>query len=217
MTSHPDLVPPPRIATWLVSLFVLPEEESILGDLLEEFCDLASKSGVMFARRWYWRQSLKTIAHLFGTGFCAAPWSTSAAVVGGFVLGGFVQGLPDKVLSAVTDKYLTYWSAHFQAYLWVLKAILIEHFVLSMSVGCIVALAAKGREMVATMTLSLVLFGLAVPAYFALVAEHWPIGQALWWMLFQSAGPFAIVIGGAIVRTRRSAATSSLGGVIRNP
>ena len=128
MTSRPDLVPPPRIATWLVSLFVLPEEESILGDLHEEFCDLASKSGVKFARRWYWRQSLTTIAHLFGTGFCAAPWSTSAAVVGGFVLGGFVHGLPDKVLSAVTDKYLTYWSAHFQAYLWVLKAILIEHF-----------------------------------------------------------------------------------------
>ena len=43
MTSHPGLVPPPRIATWLVSLFVLPEEESILGDLLEEFCDLARK------------------------------------------------------------------------------------------------------------------------------------------------------------------------------
>ena len=118
--------------------------------------------------------------------FCAAPWSTSAAVVGGFVLGGFVQGLPDKVLSAVTDKYLTYWSAHFPAYLWVLKAILIEHFVLSMSVGCMVALAAKGREMVATMTLSLVLFGLAVPAYFALIAEHWLIGEALWWMLFLS-------------------------------
>ena len=36
MTPHPDLVPPPRIATWLVGLFVLPEEESILGDLLEE-------------------------------------------------------------------------------------------------------------------------------------------------------------------------------------
>jgi len=216
MTSHPDLVPPPRIATWLVSLFVLPEEESILGDLHEEFWDLASKSGVMFARRWYWRQSLKTIAHLFGTGFCAAPWSTSAAVVGGFVLGGFVQGLPDKVLSAVTDKYLTYWSAHFQAYLWVLKANLIEHLVLSMSVGCIVALAAKGREMVATMTLSLVLFGLAVPAYFAVVAENWLMGEALWWMLFQCAGPFAIVIGGAMVRTRRSRAASSLGRVIRN-
>src|ERR1700731_3423669 len=118
MTSHSDLVPPPRIATWLVSLFVLPEGESVLGDLLEEFCDLARKSGVIFAGRWYWRQSLKTIAHLFGAGFSAAPWSTSAAVVGGFVLHRFVQGLPDKVLSAVTDKYLTYWTAHFQAYLW---------------------------------------------------------------------------------------------------
>lgn len=203
MTSQPDLVRPPRLATWLVNLFASTEEESILGDLLEEYSDLASKSGVAFARRWYWRQTMKTIAHLADTGFRVAPWSTAAAVVGGFLLHRFVSGLPDKVLSAVTDRYLMYWSTHFKAYIWMLNGMLIEHLVLSMFVGCVVALAAKGREMIATMTLALVPCALMGGALIW-VATHRPLDVA--WMLWLFADPFAIVVGGAIVRTRRSAA-----------
>jgi hypothetical protein len=203
MTSPPDLVRPPRLATWLVDLFASTEEESILGDLLEEYSDLASKSGVAFARRWYWRQTMKTIAHLADTGFRVAPWSTAAAVAGGFLLHRFVSGLPDKVLSAVTDRYLMYWSTHFKAYIWMLNGMLIEHLVLSMFVGCVVALAAKGREMIATMTLALVPCALMGGALIW-VATHRPLDVA--WMLWLFADPFAIVVGGAIVRTRRSAA-----------
>ena len=203
MTSQPDLVRPPRLATWLVNLFASTEEESILGDLLEEYSDLASKSGVAFARRWYWRQTMKTIAHLADTGVRVAPWSTAAAVVGGFLLHRFVSGLPDKVLSAVTDRYLMYWSTHFKAYIWMLNGMLIEHLVLSMFVGCVVALAAKRREMIATMTLALVPCALMGGALIW-VATHRPLDVA--WMLWLFADPFAIVVGGAIVRTRRSAA-----------
>jgi hypothetical protein len=203
MTSQPDLVRPPRLATWLVNLFASTEEESILGDLLEEYSDLASKSGVPFARRWYWRQTMKTIAHLADNGFRVAPWSTAAAVAGGFLLHRFVSGLPDKVLSAVTDRYLMYWSTHFKAYIWMLNGMLIEHLVLSMFVGCVVALAAKGREMIATMTLALVPCALMGGALIW-VATHRPLDVA--WMLWLFADPFAIVVGGAIVRTRRSAA-----------
>src|SRR5215813_3365658 len=51
---------PPRLATWLVDLFASAEQaESILGDLAEEFSDIASTSGVLSARRWYWRESPK--------------------------------------------------------------------------------------------------------------------------------------------------------------
>jgi hypothetical protein len=204
MTSTPEFVQPPRIASWLLNLFTPPdEEESILGDLLEEFSLLASKSGVAFARSWYWRQAVKTIAHLFGTAFRVAPWSTTAAVVGGFLLYRFVSGLPDKLLSAVTDKYLFYWSTHFQAYIWVLKGMLIAHLILWMFVGCMVALVAKGREMVATMTLVLVQCALIGTAW-VWVAMHGPMGVA--WMLWSCAGPCAIVLGGAIVRMVRSAA-----------
>jgi len=218
MMSQEFSVQPPRIATGLIGLFTSDNEaEAIPGDLLEEFSHLASKSGVAIARRWYWRQTGKTITHLARGAFRSAPGFMAAVVVGGFLLHGFLHALPGKVLSEVTDRYLAFWSSHFQAYMWVLNGMMIAHLMASLLVGCMVALAAKGREMVATMTLSLVLFGLAVPAYFVLVAEHWLMGEALWWMLFQCAGPFAIVIGGAIVRTRRSAAASSLGRVIRNP
>lgn len=204
MTSPADFVQPPRVASWLLNLFTPPdEEESILGDLLEEFSLLASKSGVAFARSWYWRQAVKTTVHLFGTAFRVAPWSTTAAVVGGFLLHRFVSGLPNKLLSAVTDKYLFYWSAHFQAYLWMLKGLLIAHLILWIFVGCMVALVAKGREMVATMTLVLAQCALIGTAW-VWVAMHGPMGVA--WMLWSCAGPCAIVLGGAIVRMLRSAA-----------
>lgn len=206
MMSRSAFVQPPLLATWLINLFTPADDpESILGDLLEEFSELASKSGVAFARRWFWRQTIRTIAHLAGSGFRAAPWSTTAAVVGGFLLGKFVSGLPDKLLSAVTDRYLSYWSAHFKFYMfWATEGMLIAHLLLSMFVGGVVAMAAKGREMVATMTLSLILCAM-IGAAWVWVGMHGPMDVT--WMLWSSAGPFAIAVGGAIVRMRRSAAT----------
>src|SRR4029077_9054167 len=120
---HPELlmpppayfVQPPRMAVWLVNLFTRAEEaETILGDLLEEYFHLASKSGVALGRSWYWRQTLKTIAHLVGTGFRGAPWSTPAAVVGGFLLLRFVSGLPERTIFAVLRRYQIF-EHHFQA------------------------------------------------------------------------------------------------------
>ena len=213
MTSQADFFQPPSIAVWLVNLFTPTETaESILGDLLEEFIHIASTSGIAGARRWYWRQSLKSVAHLFGTGFRSAPWSTTAAVVVGFLLLRFVSGLPDKVLSAVTDRYLAYWSAHFKTYMFfATDGMLIAHLLASIFVGCMVALTAKGREMVATMTLSLVHYALAgVPVLaMAIVTAVRSGGVSFLWILaVQFADSLAIVIGGAIVRTRRSAATT---------
>lgn len=150
MTSEAYFVHPPRIAVWLVDIFTpIEDTESILGDLFEEFSHLASDSGVAAARSWYWRQTVKTIAHLFGAGFRAAPWSTTATVVGGFLLLRFVMGLNDKLLMVVTDRYLAFWSGHFNAYIWLLNAMLIPHLIALMFVGCVVALAAKGKELVA--------------------------------------------------------------------
>jgi hypothetical protein len=214
MMSRASSVQPPRIAVWLVGLFTPDREaESIPGDLLEEFSNLASNLGVPFARRWYWRQSVKTIAHLFGAGLRAAPWSTGAAVAGGYLLGSFVHGLPDKVLSAVTDRYLGYWSNHFKAYMfWATDGMWAAHLILSVFVGCMVAFAAKGRELVATMTLAIVLCTMVGVAYFASMAKHWPMDLALSWILFQCSGPFASIVGAVIVRTFRSAARVRLSG-----
>ena len=157
MMSQEFPVQPPRIAAWLISLFTSDKEaEAVPGDLLEEFSQVSSQSGVAFGRKWYWRQTARTVTHLAVAAFRSAPWLMAAVVAGGFWLHGFVSRLPDKLLGIVTDRYLMFWSAHFQAYLWVLRGLLIEHLVLSMFVGCIVALAAKGREMAATMALALI-------------------------------------------------------------
>ena len=205
MTSTADFVQPPRLASWLLNLFTPPDgEESILGDLLEEFSLLASESGVAFARRWYRRQAVKTIVHLFGTAFLVAPWSTTAAALGGLLLYKFVSGLPNKLLSAVTDKYLFYWSAHFQTYLWMLKGMLVAHIILGLFVGCMVALVAKGREMVATMTIALVPFA-SIGVAWVWVAMHGRI-MGIAWMLWSCADPCAVILGGAIVRMLRSGA-----------
>lgn len=211
MTPQANFAQPPRIAVWLVNLFTPSETaESILGDLVEEFTHLASKSGIVGARSWFWRQSLKTVAHLFRTGFRAAPWSTTGAVVVGFLLLRFLSGLPDKVLSAVTDRYLAYWSVHFKAYMFfATDGMLIAHLLASIFVGCMVGLAAKGREMVATVTLSLFLYALAGIAVLAIVMADRTGGVSfLRFLTGQFPDSLAIVIGGAIVRIRRTFATT---------
>jgi hypothetical protein len=201
-STQPPSMPPPRIAVWLIGLFTPDKEaEAVPGDLLEEFSHLAAESGVVIARRWYWRQTAKTITHLAGAAFRSAPWTMAAAIVGGFLLHGFLSGLPEKFLSAVTERYLMFWSAHFQAYTWVLNGVGIAHLMASLLVGCMVALAAKGREMVATMALALVFCGM-VAAALVWVATRRPIDVA--WLLWAYSCPFAIVMGGFIVRTRRS-------------
>lgn len=205
MTSQPYFVPPPRFAVWMVNLFTSAEEaESIQGDLHEEFSCLVSRSGAAVARKWYWRQTVKTSAHLACMGFRLAPWSTTAALVGGFLLLRFVSGLPDKLLAVVTDRYLSYWSTHFKAYMfWATDGMLIAHVIGSASVGCTVALAAKGREMVATIMLGLVLGGLGITASVMWLAKTGDV----WMLASLGADSLAIVIGGAIVRTHRSGDT----------
>jgi hypothetical protein len=157
MMSHAPVVRPPRVATWLVDLFASDEHaESLPGDLLEEFSDLASKSGVASARRWYWRQSVKTIVHLFATGFRAAPWSIVGAVIGGYLLLGFGLWIPERLVS--------------------------------------------------TLTLALVRGPLAGVGVLVSLVRQWPHPLfMLPFLIFSFAGSMAIVIGGLIVRMRRSA------------
>ena len=206
----PNSVQPPRIACWFVSLFVPAGlADSMLGDLLEEFSVLASKSGIAAARQWYWRQAVRTIAHFFTAAFRAAPWSTLAALLGGFLLLRFVSGLPDRFLALITDRYLAYWSAHFHAYAWLLRAVPVAHVIASLLVGCLVAFAAKEREMVATITLALIPCAMIAFSLLWLV-RLWPLEDTIVWLLWQYADPIAIVAGGVFVRKCRSALRTPL-------
>jgi hypothetical protein len=159
MMSQGSLAQPPFVAAWLLELFAPEEhEESIAGDLLEEFSSLTAKSGVASARRWYWRQSTKTIVRLIGTGFRAAPLANILALLGGLFLLGFGFSLPERLIVEVIHLYehhVTPYrnSAQSAAYLlWLNTAILMGRLLVSLVIGCLIAVAAKGREMVITMT-----------------------------------------------------------------
>jgi hypothetical protein len=204
MTTQPDFVRPPSIATWLVNLFAPAEGESILGDLLEEYSDVSSKSGVTFAQRWYWRQTRRTIAHLVGNAFRAAPWLIAAIVIGGLLLNRFVSELPERAIFAVLRRGQTF-DHHFSAYVFfATDGIAIGHVIASLCVGCVVALAAKGREMVASTVLGLVLCAMTGVAVLVWLAKGQPF--MLWMLPWNVADWLAIMIGGAMVRMRRLAA-----------
>jgi len=199
---------PPSIAVGLLNLFATGEEaESILGDLLEEFSQLASKSGVVSARRWYWRQTMRTIVHLVGIGFRAAPWAIAVAVAGGFLLNRFVSGLPERAIFAVLERYSVF-DHHFNAYVFFATyGIAIGHVIASLFVGCMVALVARSKEMVATIALVLAFFAMTVAAVsVAIATRHTPILSMLPWNF---ADWLAIMVGGGIVHMRRSARTTS--------
>ena len=209
MTSQSGFLQPPRVAVWLLTLFALDDEaESILGDLLEEFTLLAAKSGVPFARRWYWRQSLKTILQLALLGFRTAPWLTAAAVFGGFFLRPIAGRLFERMIFAVIERYQIP-EHHFSAYVFLATTgIGIGFLITFLLIGFMVALVARGREMVATMTLSLI-FGAMVAVALPSMVMQMGYGVALSrLLLWNSSDLLAIVIAGAIVRMYRLGAAT---------
>jgi hypothetical protein len=210
MTSQSQGIQPPRFAVWLLTLFAFDDKaESILGDLLEEFTLLASSSGDPYARRWYWRQTLKTILQLAVLGFRTSPWLTAAAVVGGFFLRGAVSRLVEPTIFAVIEKYQIP-EHHFSTYVFLATTgIDLGHLITFLFIGFMVALVAKGREMVATMTLGLVFSAMMVVALPEMVT-HWGYGITLSRLMWYFSDSLAIVVAGVIVRTHR------LGGAARH-
>jgi hypothetical protein len=208
MTPQSRFAEPPRLAVWLLTLFALDDEaESILGDLLEEFTLLASTSGAPFARRWYWRQSLKTILQLAVLGFRTAPWLTTVAVVGGFFLRKVVGRLVGPTIFAVLERYQVY-EHHFSMYMFFASTGFdVGQAIACLFVGFMVALVAKGREMVATTTLALI-FGVMMVVAFPFVGTQSGYAVALSRTMWNFSDSLAIVIAGAIVRTLRLGAAA---------
>jgi hypothetical protein len=208
MTEPSHFVHPPRFAVWLLSLFAFDgEAESILGDLLEEFSLLASSSGVAFAQRWYWRQTLKTAFYLAGLGFRTAPWLTTAAVVGGFLLRKATSRLAGQAIFAVLERYQVP-DHHFSIYVFFATTGMdIGQIISFLFVGFMVALVARGREMVATMTLGLIFGAMAVVGSLTNVLMT-GVDASLWRLTWYFADALAVVLAGAIVRTYRLAAAA---------
>jgi hypothetical protein len=208
MTSQSHVVQPPRLAMWLLTLFALDDKaEAILGDLLEEFTRLALKSGVPFARRWYWRQTLKTVFQLAALAFRTAPWLTTAAVAGGVFLRKLVARRVEPTIFAVLERYQVY-QHHFSAYVFFASTgIDIGHLITFLLIGFVVAFVAREREMVATMSLGFLWGALTVVSFPAVVMQS-GYGTALSRVTVYFADSLAIVIAGVIVRTHRLGAAT---------
>jgi hypothetical protein len=200
---------PPRVAAWLIELFTPYEQaESIPGDLLEEFSDLASKSGAAYARRWFWRQTVPTISHLVRSRFRAAPWSTAAVVLGGLLLVQVGHIFSEWAIRTGTEfgnhHFLPPYH-HLRFYVFLCNVgIYLIRLTVSMLIGCIIALACKKREMLATITVSLVCSIQAVTGFWTFL-HGWspPLTIVLIGALYSFGGLFAIVVGGVIVRRYR--------------
>ena len=203
MKSPSEFTAPPCVAVWLLNLFALEEEgESILGDLLEEFSLLVSKSGIAFARRWYWRQTIKTLPRLAGVGFRSAPLLTTTAIAGGFLLRKLIGPVIGPAIFSVLEWCKVY-DRHFAAYLFFASTgIDIAHLLSFLAIGFVVALAAREREMVATITLGSIFAAMAVVA-FVYIFSGTGDSTVLWRFPWYTCDSFAIVIAGAVVKTHR--------------
>lgn len=204
--TKPSFAQPPRLAVWLVNLFTPYEQaESIPGDLLEEFSDLALKSGPTFAGRWYWRHSVKTVAYLIGSGFRVAPWRIVGAVLMGHLLLWYGLHLPEKAIVAVLRIYPVHPNYDHKNIValwmfWVPLGIQVGWVIVAMFVGCLVAAAAKSREMVATMTLGLTFLA---PSLVGMLVHLPPPVPRFLRVDFVLVFIVAFAIGGGIVRKFR--------------
>jgi hypothetical protein len=212
----PATVRPPLVAVWLLHLFIpYGQSESITGDLLEEFSDLAPKSGVAYARRWYWLQSVKTTAHLIGTGFRVALWHIAGAMFVGYLFGWCCYFLVERIVDAMLHAYHVY--AHVDAHaFWLIYAILLECLIGPMLVGIVVGLVARGREMIATTTMGLLnVVGGGVSLIRNFRFFHEPNTAAFLQPLLVAifVTPVLIVVGGGIVRKIRLAGARRPSGV----
>jgi hypothetical protein len=179
---------PPVIAIWLIDLLISEaQKESVKGDLLEEFSDLATRCGESSARSWYWRHSTKTIARLM----FRTPWVVALALLSGMcVLWNFIDFFgykfsyltPDDLQVRIISKLM-----------WLV-------FGFSMvgisSAGWVLAMIARGKELIATILLALVflLSGVAMASF----SHLRPLPPSVRGLLMLRA--FLIVMAGIAVR-----------------
>ena len=200
---------PPRLANWLLNLFVSKEQASpIAGDLREEFATVASRRGLSAARLWYWRQTAKTVPHLFYAQLVTEPGQTFAALVAGLV----VLWLANMLMVAIAWHYYPYgWPEFLRLLVWLVCFPIATLIIPPMLSGCIAAWATKRRGPAVTILLIFAVFALRlVVMYFfprqlpSLVPywSLWPYAAAR--EIDTVAGavgwPMMVLVGGLVAR-----------------
>jgi hypothetical protein len=147
---------PPRLAAWLIDLFIDPRHvEPMVGDLVEEFSTVLHASGRWAARWWCWRQTLRTIPHLLWSSARLAPWSTAGLVLGGLV----ASTLADSAVWQGARMLLASWNPYdYIPAVWFWRLFdIVRYVALPMALGWMLASLARGREMTVTSLLAAVM------------------------------------------------------------
>ena len=189
-------VQPPTVAVRLIDLFV-PEtqHESVKGDLLEEFSDLATRFGESSARRWYWKHSTKTIASLM----FRTPWVIALVLLSGFILVLNVMDLvmADKIMEDRAQLATSLGRSMF----WFLLGSMAISLV---TPSWVLAMIAKGKEVVATSLFALMFVLSAVAAQLGVRAFHLHPRTPFPHPIFLALSASLIVFVGIVVRQIRS-------------
>jgi hypothetical protein len=183
LMSRVQIVQPPRIATWLVGLFITEEQTGKQEQITDRFSEMALTCGSGPARRWYWKQSAKTIVRHIAREFRTAPWLIVGAAFGGallFYLGTEYLGLIRVLTITILNHHMTPYT------------LLIISLLESLIVGCLVAGVAKRREMIATMSLSFISLVVTVTDFWVSVAIRAPVNPSFFFAhLDRPTGCFA--------------------------
>ena len=135
----------------------------------------------------------------------------AAVVTGAFLLRWYISVLSNPAIHRAIDAALSSYRVDEHdphAYIfWLTSSMLAARLILNVLVGGLVAVAAKGREMTATMTLGLVSMVLAIYSTLLTVAKDGDHG-VVWTLPHTFAFSMAIVAAGATVRMYRSHATT---------
>ena len=205
MNPRPNRDRSPFFGTWLLGLFASSEDrDQIAGDLAEEFLEKSARSGANAARRWYWRQILKSLPHLFASSLRDSPWRIAVAVALGIALRRSLGRLPELAIFTLVERYRIY-DNHFGVYQFLASTgIDLGQLVTFFLVGSVVALIARKRELAPALLLGLAYAGLAVGTCIFIVAKTGDLSFCLrlpWYL----ADACAIFLGAVAVRSLQAA------------
>jgi len=206
----------PTAAVWLVELFASDRQlESICGDLSEEFSDRLARSGSAAARRWYWRQSIRTVGDLIVAGLRDSPVLITLSVLAGLALLGFSIPMPERIIDAVIH-YFQHGVISAPSNLdlfWLNTGILAGRFLVAVLVGGMIAWISAGKEVIVGLSLGTIWALATTIALGSWIIRFWPgttiaLALAEWAieknLLLIAA---AVVTGSIIVRVCRVSRT----------
>src|SRR5438094_8774932 len=100
---------PPHLALSLLKVLIPTDQyDAAVGDLLEEFSDRAKVSELMTARRWFWRQTWRTIGHFLLGQFRETPVVTAATIVSALLLLYYATVPANLAIKAILGSYNPY-------------------------------------------------------------------------------------------------------------